>query len=170
MSEELRSIVLGTLGLSVAAAVAAVLTFTRAPISAARAAIESLRRVLVMTVALQSLHFLEELATGFHQRFPQWLGLAPWSATFFVAFNLFWIAVWVAGVPGIAARRTWALLALWFLALACCANGVAHPLLALAVGGYFPGLVTSPFLGLAGALLLRRLLATTQPRPITPGP
>jgi hypothetical protein len=45
-------------------------------------------------------------------------------------------------------------------------NGIAHPLLAIADGGYFPGLVTSPFIAAASALLWIRLRAATQPRAV----
>jgi hypothetical protein len=33
--------------------------------------------------------------------------------------------------------------ALWFLAIAAIANGIGHPAMSLAVGGYFPGLFTA---------------------------
>jgi hypothetical protein len=39
-------------------------------------------------------------------------------------------------------------------------NGVAHPLLSVATGGYFPGLDTSPVIGI-GVALLSRLWKTT---------
>jgi hypothetical protein len=52
---------------------------------------------------------------------------------------------------------------IWFFALAAILNGVAHPLLAIRAGGYFPGLVTAPFLGVVGVWLCARLLAGTGP-------
>jgi hypothetical protein len=52
----------------------------------------------------------------------------------------------------------------WFFAIAAIANGIAHPLLSLRVGGYFPGLLTSPILGLVGILLWSRLMAATTSR------
>jgi hypothetical protein len=52
---------------------------------------------------------------------------------------------------------------LWFLGIACALNGLAHPLLALRSGGYFPGLITSPLVGVAGVLLLWRTLRVTAP-------
>ena len=47
-----------------------------------------------------------------------------------------------------------AALAAWFLAIAGMFNGIAHPLLALASGGYFPGLVSSPFIAVMSNLAL----------------
>jgi hypothetical protein len=56
-----------------------------------------------------------------------------------------------------------AFFAAWFLAVAAMANGVAHPLLAVASGGYFPGLVTAPVIAGVGIRLFVRLRAATQP-------
>lgn len=161
MSEDLRSIVFGTAGLSAAALVAMVLTITRGPITPNPERRRAAVRLAGATVLLQAVHFAEELATGFHQRFPEQLGLAAWSPLFFVAFNSFWLGVWTSSCPGLVARRRWALAALWFLGIAAVANLVVHPVLSARTGGYFPGLLSSPLLGVLGLLLLRQLLGIT---------
>lgn len=74
---------------------------------------------------------------------------------------LAWLAIWSLSAWGLAVRRRAAPFPLWFLGIAGLANGVAHPALSVLSGGYFPGLVTSPVFGLAGVLLLRRLLLVT---------
>ncbi len=56
-------------------------------------------QLFIVAVAWQSLHFIEELATGFYTRYSQVLGLEPWPLIFFVLFNLAWIAVWLLSVP-----------------------------------------------------------------------
>ena len=119
-------------------------------------------RTLAVATAVQTAHFAEELATGFHIRFPALLGLQPMSLSFFVAFNVAWIAVWLASVPVLRSGHRAAFFAAWFLALAAMLNGVAHPLMAVASGGYFPGLVSSPFIGVAGIALWRRLQRATS--------
>ena len=111
----------------------------------------------VTAIVLQALHFAEEAATGFNVRFPEVFGLEPMAFYGFFAFNLGWIVIWIASVPGLGFGRTGSRFAAWFLCLAAIANGVAHPALALIVQGYFPGLITSPLLGLAGIQLFRRL-------------
>jgi hypothetical protein len=110
-------------------------------------------------IAIQALHFAEEFATGFHERFPAMFGLAPWTPEFFVSFNMAWLAAWSLAVSGAVTRRATlgAAWLIWFLALAAVANGVAHPVLAVVAGGYFPGLLTSPVLGVAGIVLIRAL-------------
>ncbi len=50
----------------------------------------------------------------------------------------------------------------WFFAIAAIVNGVAHPLPAVAARGYFPGLITSPVVGVVGVLLWLRLVAVTR--------
>jgi hypothetical protein len=89
------------------------------------------------------------------------LGLSPWSLRFFVTFNLFWLAVWGLSLWGLKARWQAALFPLWFLGLGCLVNGLAHPAFSLRTGGYFPGLFTSPLVGLVGIFLLRRLSVIT---------
>ncbi|HEU4429885.1 MAG TPA: HXXEE domain-containing protein [Myxococcota bacterium] len=162
MSEELRSILLGTTGLGVAAAAAMLITVSRGPIEAGRPALRAAAHFAVVATVAQLLHFAEELIAGFHQRFPEQLGLAAWPRSFFISFNLFWLGAWALSSWGLLASRRLAVAALWFLGIAGLANGVVHPLLSIRVGGYFPGLITSPFIGLAGVLLIRRLSSISR--------
>ncbi|MDJ0759263.1 MAG: HXXEE domain-containing protein [Woeseiaceae bacterium] len=117
---------------------------------------------LGIATAIQSVHFAEEWVTGFHIRFPALLGLDPMPMSFFVAFNLVWIGFWIASVPSLRIGRRLAFFAAWFLAIAGVLNGVAHPMMAIASGGYFPGLITSPFIGIAGVILWQRLHRATS--------
>lgn len=118
-------------------------------------------RVLAVTTAIQSGHFAEEWATGFHIKFPALFGLEPMPLWFFVAFNLAWILVWIVSVPLIRSGRQVAFFAAWFLAIAGMLNGIAHPLMAAMSGSYFPGLVSAPFIGIASVLLWQRLRHAT---------
>lgn len=165
MSEELRSILVGTAGLWAAVVVALILTLARGGVGGSVAQVRAAVRTAIAAVLVQAAHFAEELATGFHRRFPELLGLEPWPVAFFVSFNLFWLAIWGLSIGGLAARRSIALFPLWFLGIASVVNVLAHPLLSLRDGGYFPGVVSSLLLGLAGAILLRHLLRlTARPR------
>ena len=116
--------------------------------------------LLIATLA-QSVHFIEEATRGFHVAFPAVFGQPPIPMAIFVAFNVALLILWLASVPGVNAGHRGAMFAAWFLALAGILNGVAHPLLAAVTGGYFPGLVTSPVIGIAGLLLWQRLRQTT---------
>jgi hypothetical protein len=122
---------------------------------------------LVLALLAQCAHFAEELGTGFYDRFPVLLGLAPWSVTFFVAFNLAWIVIWAVAILGLWHGLVPALVPAWLLALALVANGIVHPLLALRAGGYFPGLATVPIVLPLGIVTVRRLAALTEP-PLSP--
>jgi hypothetical protein len=106
-----------------------------------------------VAIVAQCLHFAEEAATGFPDRLGHLLGLPAMPGPFFVAFNLVWIAFWIASVPAVRSGRTWGFFAAWFLAIAGTFNGVAHPLLALAGRSYFPGLLTSPIVAAASIWL-----------------
>jgi hypothetical protein len=117
-----------------------------------------------VTTLLQAGHFSEELATGFHRRFPELLGLPPMSVKLFATFNIVWLVIWILSIPGIRARMRVALFPAWFLGIASVMNGVAHPLLSLASSGYFPGLFTSPLVGISGVFLVSTLRRFTDAR------
>ena len=156
MAGGLPSEIAGTAGLWIVATIAIALAVAgrNRPLDPAR-----LRWPAGAALALQLAHATEEYATGFPQRFPAVLGLTPWSNRFFLAFNASWLLVWALAVAALVSGRAplAARAALWFLALAGVLNAVAHPLLALRAGGYFPGLVTALPLGLAGGVLAARL-------------
>lgn len=164
MSERLESVLAGTAGLSIAAAVALYLTVCRTAESSDSLARSRLVPLLVVGISAQCLHVAEEYGTGFHVRFPELLGLVPWSARFFLGFNAFWIVLWSISVFGMLANLGAAYFPLWFLAIGLVLNGVAHPLLAIASRGYFPGLITSPIVGALGWVLSLRLWELTQER------
>jgi len=162
MSENMRSMMLGTAGLHVLALIAVVLTLSRTLKQENEARLDGLVRVFLIGLACQCLHFIEEFVTGFYLLFPQFLGLVAWSPEFFVTFNLGWMAVWLVSVVGILKHYRMAYFPVWFFALGMFANGIGHPLLALIYGGYFPGLFTSPLVGIVGFLLAGHLFQATE--------
>lgn len=147
--------------LSALALVALVLTRAR-PIAGNMAIRRDAAHSLALAIGAQGAHFAEEAATGLHEQLPALLGQSAMPFAVFLLFNVAWLAIWAASVPGLRSGRPAAFFAAWFLAIAGLFNGVAHPLLAVAAGGYFPGLVSSPVIGVAGALVLIRLRRATQ--------
>ena len=146
-----------------AAAIAALfLTLTRQSPLESKTARHGAARALALAVGVQSVHFAEETATGFQERFPALFGLPELPLPFFIIFNLTLLAIWTVSVPGLRAGRRGAFFAAWFLAIAGIVNGVAHPLFAGAARGYFPGLVSFPFIGAAAALVWIRLRRATE--------
>lgn len=163
MDDSLRSMLQGTGAIWVLAAAAAWLTSTRPIPDLPQPQRDSLLRLYLLAIALQCLHFLEEFLTGFQLRFPPLLGLQPWTPEFFVVFNVCWIALWSLCAAGVLKGIRAAYFSLWFLALGLLVNAVAHPGLSLLTGGYFPGLLTSPFEGWIGILLWGRLRRLSEP-------
>lgn len=121
-------------------------------------------RALATTAVIQAIHFTEEALTDFPGRLGALFGLPAMPVSFFLVFNLGWLGIWAASVPGLRSARVGAFFAAWFLGIAGIINGIAHPALSVAAGAYFPGLLTSPFIGIAGVWLLRKLKATTGSR------
>lgn len=156
---ELRGILLGTSGLSVIAVISAWLAATRgvAPPSKRHQVV----RLVCIGVLLHACHFSEELLNGFHVRFPALLGASPWPTPFFVSLNVTWMLIWILSLFLIKSHFRVAVFPIWFLAIASAVNGLAHPIMSLVTGGYFPGLWTSPFVGILGVVLLRTLTSAT---------
>ena len=163
MSESLRSMILGPSALYAVAVVALALTVLRRVDKPEVQALDGVIDLYLIGVACQCLHFTEEFVTGFHLRLPPFLGLVPWSSEFFVTFNLIWMALWVSSAVGIRRNLRIAFFPLWFFTFGMIGNAVWHPLLALATGGYFPGLYTSPLGGGIGVALVSRLWKVTRP-------
>ena len=150
------------IALGLAALVALRLSMTRqSPSERVRERVAA-SRALAVAAGIQCIHFVEEAATGFHEQFGPVFGLASMPFPGFVVFNLAWIAIWIASIPGLRSGRSAAFFAAWFLAIAGTINGIAHPLLAIAVGGYFPGLISSPFICGAGIWLWLKLRTATR--------
>ena len=118
------------------------------------------RGILGVSLLFHLLHLAEETIFGFHRAFPELLGRAPWPIGLFLAFNFAWIALWTSGLVVAPLHRFHATL-YWFLAIASMVNGLAHPMFSIATGAYFPGLLTSPVVGILGILLLQRLYQST---------
>ena len=119
-------------------------------------------RVLGLAVVFQGAHFAEEAVIGFHEQLPAIFDLQRIPFTLFVGFNLLWLAIWLVSIPGIRASHRGAFFAAWFLAIAGMINGVAHPLLAVAQEGYFPGLISSPMVAVVCIWLWLHLWKATQ--------
>jgi hypothetical protein len=153
VNENLHSIFLGTLPLDIGAIAALLLTVMRRGFKSDPQTQRRLTSLVLIGISLQCFHFIEESVTHFNRRFPQQLGLSAWSTEFFVSFNLLWILIWVLSAIGLRRNFRPAFFPIWFFIIAMIANGVAHPLLAVAVGGYFPGLWTSPLIGVTGMIL-----------------
>ena len=155
------SFVPSIIALSAMAAVALVITLARGGINADPAALRSAVRIAVLAIACQVLHFAEEAGGELNRRFPEFFGLDPVAMDSFVGVNLVALAVWVLSVVALRGRVSAALFPLWFLAVASVSNALLHPALAIATRGYFPGVLTSPAVGLAGLFLLRGLARIT---------
>ena len=162
MNDELSTILPSTVVLGAIGIAALYLTLTRGWAEDSKIHIRGAVQITLLTVLFQAVHFSEELLTGFHERFPALFGLPPIPLWLFVSFNLAWLVIWSLCAWGLAARRRAALFPLWFLGMGCILNGIAHPGLSVLTGGYFPGLVTSPFVGILGIIFFRRLLLVTE--------
>jgi Protein of unknown function with HXXEE motif len=118
----------------------------------------SLRVALGVGILVFIAHFVEELLGGFPRELPALVGRPPWSDPQFVTFNGAWAAVFVLAFLTLKPGRALPVLPVLFLAVVGgLGNGIAHLLLGLQRGGYFPGLITAPLCLSVGLWLLRLL-------------
>ena len=152
-----QSFALGTLGLLVVLVISTIIASTKETPKS----VTSFRSIVLITISFHALHLGEETVYGFHRLFPELLGLAAWPVWLFLSFNLSWIGVWLFGAFVVSPNR-FTMTTFWFLALASTVNAIAHPTFSILVAGYFPGLISSPFVGVFGILLLRQLIRTSN--------
>lgn len=164
MEESLRSVLVGLTPIYVMLIGAGMLAAFRRPPVLSGEDSDRIVRPFLVGVAWQCVHFTEEFATGLHVELPALFNLSPWSKSFFVAFNLAWIAIWILSSLGVRRNVGLAYFPVWFFGVAMLANGLLHPLISLYVGGYFPGLMTSPVAGLIGLVVVVRLFSVTTRR------
>ncbi len=164
MDKETLDLVLGTWVLWVLVAIAAIVAHGRTSLLRSG----GLSRILLLTgwiaVCIHSVHFTEELYTGLYQSLPQLLGFPFWPRSAFIAINLVFITGFIMSLIIRGSSHRGVDFPLWVLAVASCANAFIHPALALRAGDYFPGLLTSPLVGISGMALLITLMRSTQKR------
>lgn len=98
----------------------------------------------LLLVAIQFLHFTEEYLTGFNVKLPALLGQAPYPMEYWIIFNM--IAYFVFIMGGIILYKQikeLLIIPIFFILTAVIINSIAHLLLSIYVGGYFPGLITA---------------------------
>ena len=115
-------------------------------------------------ILVQALHSIEEYAFRFYEVFPParflneiWPGITqPGFIIFNAALVSFGLWCFFARVgPGAATARPWA----WFWVAIELYNSVGHPIWALLIGTYNPGLASSPLLFVFAAYLAAGLRA-----------
>jgi len=119
-------------------------------------------RMFRISAAVEAIHFVEEWSTGFHVRFPALFGLAPWPDRFFAVLCIALVVLWLVAASALVRGKRPALFVAWFFAFTMVVDGLGHSILAVVSIGYFPGLFTSPLVGICGLWLLLRLLDLTD--------
>lgn len=115
--------------------------------------------IYLIALAIQFLHFTEEYIYGFQTRVTEIMaGMPPFDENVFVAFNMIAYCLFLLAAVGMYKGMKFPMIIVWFFVFGgAIGNAIWHPLLALRVGGYFPGLYTSFLYWIVGPILLRRL-------------
>jgi hypothetical protein len=120
--------------------------------------------VFFLALSLQFLHFAEEFTTGFAGRFPHLYGGNPYSPTLFVQINMISYALFVLSALAafVFGLRRVLMPAVFFVLYGVLGNAIAHPIWAIMVHGYFPGLFTALIYWVLGPWLLYLLLQSKK--------
>jgi Protein of unknown function with HXXEE motif len=120
---------------------------------------ERILPIYLLALAIQFLHFAEEYVYGFYYRVAGLVdGMPPINTNLFVTFNMIAYCFFILGGLGLYKKVKFSMILVWFFAIAgVIGNAIWHPLFAVKVGGYFPGLYTSFAYWIVGPILLKRL-------------
>ena len=116
----------------------------------------------LLLILVQAVHSVEEYLFRLYDLFAParyvagLFGVPPHLGFIFSNSLLFLFGLW-CWIAIVRPQRPSARIFAWAWALLELANGLGHIALALAAGGYFPGLATAPLLLAAGAWLVARL-------------
>ena len=115
--------------------------------------------IYLIALAIQFLHFAEEYVYGFPYRVSELMaGMPPFKLNVFVTFNMVAYCLFILAALGIYKGVKFSMIIVWFFTFGgAIGNAIWHPLFALKVGGYFPGLYTSFAYLIVGPILLKRL-------------
>jgi len=115
--------------------------------------------IYLLALAAQFVHFTEEYIYGFPLRVTEILsGMPAFEPNLFVAFNMIAYSLFLLAGLGMYKGIKFPMVIVWFFVIGgVLGNAIWHPLLALKVGGYFPGLYTSFAYWILGPILVRRL-------------
>lgn len=122
----------------------------------------AVRRPFAALIAAQAAHSCEEYAWRLYESFPparfvSGLASNDLQRGFLIA-NLFvvgfgvWCVLWPVRLNWASARAL-----MWVWVAVEVSNGIVHPAWSIAQGGYTPGVVTAPLLGVLAIVLARRL-------------
>jgi len=121
---------------------------------------QSILPIYLIALGVQFLHFAEEYVTQFYSRWPvEIFGAEPYSANLFVFVNMFGYMIFILGAVALLQNVKLGGFIIWFFAvMGVIGNAILHPIYAIMVGGYFPGLLTSLLNFIIGPILVGKMV------------
>lgn len=113
----------------------------------------------LLAVGLQLIHFAEEFITGFHVRIgTEIYNKTPYTDNMMVINQMSLFFLFIVGAIAIFKKWKPPMFIVWFVIIMMLfVNAIQHPIFAIMVKGYFPGLITSQFGWILGPILFKRL-------------
>ncbi|MFN8456830.1 MAG: HXXEE domain-containing protein [Anaerolineae bacterium] len=111
-------------------------------------------------LAVQFIHFAEEINTGFRSQFPLLYGGIPYSDSLFVTFNMISYCIFALACLLVFTKNLRFLLLppMFFIIYGAIGNAISHTWWSLYRQAYFPGLITAQLYWIFGPLVLYKLI------------
>lgn len=117
----------------------------------------------LIALAVQMLHFAEEVVMDFHIRLPALLGQEPYSLNALIIFNMVAYFFFILGGIAIYLKKMqFMVIPVFYIMMGVVVNAGGHILLALYTGGYFPGLWTALILAFLAPFVIRQMFHTSE--------
>lgn len=124
---------------------------------------ENILPLYLLALGIQFIHFTEEYLTDFTIAVPGLLGEPAYPTDYWIVFNMVAYTVFIlGGIILFKSIKSLMIIPLFFITVGVLINAVGHILLALYVGGYFPGLYTALIYIIIGPVLIKRVFQTTK--------
>ncbi len=124
---------------------------------------EKILPIYLLALGIQFIHFTEEYLTDFVEAVPNLLGQEAYPLDYWIVFNMVAYTVFILGGIILFNRiKALMIIPLFFMLVGVLLNSVGHILIALYVGGYFPGLYTALIYIIIGPILIKRVFNATK--------
>ena len=119
--------------------------------------------IYLFAVGIQMLHFAEEYIMGFCVAMPELVGQSAYPLGYWVVFNMVAYFIFLLGGIVLFKRiKRLMIIPLFFILTGVVLNGIAHVLISIYLGSYFPGLYTAILYLLIAPMIIGKIRAAAK--------
>jgi len=124
---------------------------------------ERILPLYLLALGIQFIHFTEEYLTDFTSEIPKLFDQEPYPMDYWIVFNMIAYFVFIlGGIILFKRKKEFMIIPLFFILVGVVFNSIAHILLSIYAGGYFPGLYTAIIYAVLGPVLMKKIFDETR--------